>query len=502
MNRAGIRLDELGTRLVDSAAGLVFVDEDGDAQEHTFRELHADVSSLVKQLHGCGVADGSRIGILAPNSYRWMVWDLAIISLKGVSVALTQDRLADTLPALIARYSLQLLVVDPAWTGGLATGNAVVPIDALTLPPTTRPSGCVQPPEQPGTHSLVFSSGTTGKTKGLIISTRGTEHLVDLFAQAFGVAAGERFLTFLPFANYQQRMTYYFCLHHGIDFVFCPYGQLFPTLQRYKPTFSIAPPILYESVHAVAAATAPRAAESQRLKDIFGGKMRYLVTGMAPIKRRTLDFYWDHGLPLYEAFGITEAGMVTWNKPDRVKVGTVGTPAEPATVRLDSSGEIIVTRKALLSLGYFEASEEDRAATFIGHDSVATGDIGEFDDDGFLNIIGRKKDAIVTRSGEKFHPETIESLIQRDSRVKVAVVTECPRMLGTTAIIAVSAAVDGAMEGEIHQEIKSLNRNLPACQQVKEVVFTRDDFSIDNGMRTKNLKLNRKAIRSAYLESR
>jgi len=359
--------------------------------------------------------------------------------------------------------------------------------------------------DDPSVHSLVFSSGTTGKTKGLIISRTGTERLVNLYGEAFGAQDGERFLTFLPFANYQQRMTYYFCLHHGVDFVFVPFELLFAGLKKYQPTFVIAPPLFYESVQSLAQfagkapAVADKSSTAKRLADILGGHIRYLVTGMAPIKKRTLDFYWEHGIPLFEAFGITEAGMVAWNKPGCVKVGTVGKPAESGSVSLTAEGEVIVTRNALLSFGYFEASEQDRLTTFVGEHSVATGDIAEFDDEGFLTIVGRKKDAIITRSGEKFHPEPIEALIQSDARVKTAVVTECDGMSGTAAIVSTPHPQDSPIAGEIREHITRINGQLPPCQQVRKVLFTEQDFTITNGLRTRNMKLNRSAIRRTFM---
>jgi long-chain acyl-CoA synthetase len=280
---------------------------------------------------------------------------------------------------------------------------------------------------------------------------------------------------------------------------------LFAGLKKYQPTFIIAPPLFYESLQSVAQFSgkdrAPDAGTgtATRLADILGGNIRYLVTGMAPIKKRTLEFFWENGIPLFEAFGITEAGMVAWNKPGAVKVGTVGRPAESGTVSLTGEGEVIVTRDALLSLGYFEASEQDRLTTFVGEHSVATGDIAEFDDEGFLTIVGRKKDAIITRSGEKFHPEPIEALIQSDARVKSAVVTECDGLSGTAAIVSTLHPEDSVVVGGIREHIARINGQLPPCQQVRKVLFTEQEFTIANGLRTRNMKLNRNAIRRTFL---
>lgn len=496
------RLDQLLERTRGGAAKLIFLADDGAQTSRTFAELHDDATRLAADLQRAGVTTGSRIGILAPNAYEWMVWDLAALAAGSILVAFPQNAPHEPVEQLVERYALCLMVIDASFAGSQLLGAPhIVAIEDVQLPADKRARRCSPPAVPAGTHSLVFSSGTTGKTKGLIISGRGTQHLLTLYAEAFGVAADERFLSFLPFANYQQRMAYYFCLHHGIDFVYVPFALLFASLKKYRPTYTIAPPILYESLQNLAqglmAATGGTAGSV--LKEILGGNIRYLVTGMAPIKKRTLEFFWDNGLQLFEAFGITEAGMVTWNKPGKVKLGSVGQPAEPGSVSLTADGEVVVTRSALLSLGYFEASEEDQRNTFIAHDAVATGDIASFDEAGFLTIIGRKKDAIITRSGEKFHPEPIETLLQRDPRIRVAVVTECERMTGTVAILSLHSAADAAARNDIQAQVARLNEQLPTYQQVKQCIFTEEDFSIENGLRTRNMKLNRKAIRARFI---
>jgi len=298
-------------------------------------------------------------------------------------------------------------------------------------------------------------------------------------------------------------MTYYFCLWHGVDFVSVPFPQLFAGLKKHAPSFVIAPPILYESLHTLTrASVGPKlAGDAQalraRLHELTGGNVRYLVTGMAPIKRATLDFFWANGLSLYEAFGITEAGMVAWNKPGAARVGTVGRPAEPGCVTLSDEGEVIVTRDALLSFGYFESSEEDARTTFVAANAVATGDIAAFDADGFLTVIGRKKDAIITKNGEKFHPEPIESAIHRDPRVHVAVVLASERA-GLAAVISTRHHADADALAALRAHVDTVNADLPAQQQVRQLVFTDRDFTIENGLRTRNLKLNRKAIAAAF----
>lgn len=500
-----MKLRDIVARLRGQTTTVTFVDDKGVRTVRTFDELHGDVLGVLERLKACGVRAGCRVGIAAPSQYAWMVWDLACLAHGCVSVAFPNEAPSQPLDELVDAHALTLLAVDAAWLGEHAAhGERVVDIDpgvpsseAAWVEPVVHDHDDI-------VHSLVFSSGTTGKTKGLIISRPGTEKLLTLYHEAFGVAPGERFLTFLPLANYQQRMIYYFCLYHRVDFVSVPFALLFAGLKEHAPTFVIAPPVLYETLQSLtrasvgAAASADPGALSRRLNEITGGRIRYMITGMAPIKRAALDFFWDCGIALYEAFGITEAGMVAWNKPGALRVGTVGKPAEPGSVSLTDEGEVIITRDHLLSIGYFESSDEDAQSTFIGQNSVATGDIGAFDDDGFLRVIGRKKDAIITRNGEKFHPEPIELQIHRDARVGVAVVLPCERA-GLSAVISTKHHGDPEAVQALRAHVAAVNQALSAQQQVRHLVFTDRDFTVENGFRTRNLKLNRKAIAAAFL---
>jgi long-chain acyl-CoA synthetase len=508
MSTTRIDLASLIARLEGRSHRIITVADDGTEVVKTFDELHRDTQVLIRHLRAAGLGPPDRIGILAPNSYDWIVWDLAITAVGCTSVAFGMDHRIKSPRVLTRDYHLRLCVVDRSWVdiAEFEAEPAAVDIRKRDAAITFTHSPHTTPLLPSDTHSLVFSSGTTGQTKGLIISRRGTEHLLQLYTDAFGAHPDDRFLTFLPFANYQQRMAYYYCFHHGIDLVYVPFPLLFPRLKTYQPTYIIAPPLFYESVHnvvnamsrqrSVAGAAAPT---SDVLSGVLGGRVRYLVTGMAPIKRKTLQFFWDCGVQLYEAFGITEAGMVCWNKPGCVRVGTVGQPAEPGSVTLAEDGEVIITRQALLSHGYFESTALEQRATFIRPHSVATGDIAQFDAAGFLTIVGRKKDAIVTRSGEKFHPESIETLIQIDPQVKVAVVTDSDTMVGTTAIICLEQPDDSEATQQVRRHINEINSRLPISQQVRNMIFTRTEFTIENGFRTKNLKLDRRAIRRHFV---
>ncbi|MBL4795000.1 MAG: AMP-binding protein [Pseudomonadales bacterium] len=509
-----IKLNEIVCRLEGIDSLLTVVDDTGKEVVKSFQELYVDTTQLISHLQDSGVESGMNIGIYASNCYDWIVWDLAIMQLNCVSVAFAQEPTSLFLSEMINKYNLSLLAIGDEYLSSQedipSISVGITPISIIDLlnhrdTSTLAPLSLAPTTENKhvnNTHSYVFSSGTTGKTKCLIVTNNGTEHLLNLYSEAFRFQPSDKALNFLPFSNYQQRMLYYGCLFHGVDYVSIPNKLLFASLKVYNPSFVVAPPIFYETIQrmvdvsvSLANSTSLKGQSVQtRLQSTLGGNIRYAITGMAPIKQETLHFFWDHGISLYEAFGITEAGMVAWNKPGQTKIGTVGQPAEENCVSLSEENEVIVTRKAPLASGYFEASEEDKLATFIAPNTVATGDIGEFDDQNFLRLVGRKKDAIVTKSGEKFHPESIESLIQRDTRINVAVVTDRGSVAGIKAILFVDNKRLLEVKSDIQVHVNKINASLPVYKHIAKLVLADIDPSIENGLRTKNMKLNRKAI--------
>ncbi len=500
-----LELKKILPRIKGSDHSIVLIDEKSKHVEKTFNDLHQDTTRLVDELKKIGVVAGSRISIHAPNCYEWLVWDLAIIEAECISVALPQEPNQEPIEEIMSKYTLSLYVYSSIYNSennSDITGAVLIsdfddlsrnhPIKPLLHPPLTH---------KPNTHSLVFSSGTSGKLKGLTITSNGTELLLNLYKDAFGVSNNEKILNFLQFSNYQQRMIYYLCLFYGINYVSVSHNILFQSLKMHKPTVVIAPPVFFETLHRMAGIPNPinkTDDDNSRLEELLGGNIRYLITGMAAIKKETLDYFFDLNIPLYEAYGITEAGMVAWNKPGKYKLGTVGQPAQSNSVYLNEENEVIVKRDALLSSGYFEASEHDINNTFIGSNEIATGDIAVFDDNGFLKIIGRKKDAIITKGGDKFHPESIERLIQEETNIDLVIVIPRTNMAGVASILFTSEENFIYYKSTIKESINKINKSLPAFKKIKKIIFSNVEPSVDNELRTKNMKLNRKRIEGYF----
>jgi long-chain acyl-CoA synthetase len=278
-----------------------------------------------------------------------------------------------------------------------------------------------------------------------------------------------------------------------------------------------------------------------KLRAVFGGRVRYYVTGAAPIPRKVLQFFWAAGFPIYEVYGMTEATVVTHvNRPGAVRLGSVGKALDMVEDKLAEDGEILIRGKTVFQ-GYYK----EEAATKETIDSegwLHTGDIGKKDADGFLYIVDRKKHIIITAGGKNLTPANIENEIKAQDPIISHVHAHGDRRAYVTAIVSLSPvdSIDWALgkglvddppaadrmkralmanplahpEGldelmakvsaqpELRQRIAEAvhrgNQKLSRVEQVKRVYLLDREFSLDRDEITPTLKVKRKNVEKAF----
>ncbi len=506
--------------------GAIYTFERGKTARYSHAALHGDVIRARENLRAWGVKAGTRVGIYAPNSYPWLVYDLALTELHAVSMPFTDDFAGKINQELLDRYNVALLLIskrDARLFAQKPAHVAFIEAENENIRVLERPSLGEQ--DEADQHSLVFSSGSAGGLKGLVISRKGVESTLPPIFEAIGLGPGDNLLLFLPMSNFQQRNMCYAALWYDYDLIITDYTQLFAAMPALDPTVLIAPPVLYQMLHAEyekypgwkkslwsvlgsGLSLLPSASLRQSLARIlfsdfykqFGSRIRLLATGMAPIRRELGKFFERLQLPLCESYGMVEAGSLTFRPPGSKHYGSVGKVLDGIGLSFEPDGEIIVNRENSLTSRYFQCAEGENERVFLGPGRVATGDMGRLDAEGYLYLMGRKRELLVAPNGLKLHPEAIEQELNRCPDVAHSVLYLKPHATHLTCV------VDLVPPGgeEARARVSRYANNLPAAKKAApfvEVLFADAPFSTENGMLRPNLKIDRKAIAARYLQT-
>ena len=406
--------------------------------------------------------------------------------------------------------------------------------------------------------TIVYTSGTTGPPKG-VVQTHGN-HMAALGAsgQTMAVDEGDVHLLFLPLAHSFGRLESFTGVYRGLLTAFAEnIDKLRDNLPEVRPHFICSVPRVFEKVYAGVITRAEAGSplkkrifrwavgvgrEVSRLKQArrpvpgllafkyrlaeklvfskmqaaLGGRLRFAVSGGAPLAPDIAQFFHGAGVLILEGYGLTETcPVLTFNRPGHFKFGSVGQVLPGIDVKIAADGEI-VARGPNIAKGYFKKPDAT-AEVFSADGWFATGDIGTIDPDGFLFITDRKKDLIVTAGGINIAPQNIENLLKADPFISqvmvhgdrrpypVALITVNPEELDKLSKAAGLASLDPAalvkhptVVERVTRIIELKNGELQSYAKIKRFTILPEDFTVDNGLLTPTLKVKRKVIREKY----
>jgi long-chain acyl-CoA synthetase len=491
--------------------------ENGARKTKKFSEVYIDVQNAARYLIGKGLKRGTRVGILGKNCYTWVVIDLACLHCGLVTVPLEPTHLTDV-DDLIKEYNLSLVATNlksTFWSSPL-----IVHFDQVRLVLS------MQSPElevvnwmNDDIFTFNFTSGTSSKPKAVEVKKKSFDHLISGSQNLFGFRSDDRFLVFLPLNVYLERCYIYSAIIIGFDIILISAEHVFRSLQSDSPTVVIGIPYFFENVQKLFVAKVESNVwmnvllKLHRLLDkvglafllgkpfilfkkLWGGRMRYLLCGSAPIREGVLRFYQSMGIPIYEGYGMNEiAGMITLNHPKAIRIGSVGKPFPGKNVTFDEQNQIIVDSPFHANSRYFNEDDIVNQKTYIDDTRVATGDVGFIDKDGFIFITGRIKDMIILSNGRKIHPTPEETRIEEMLPASNCCIFGDDKPYLTALIVPNGKALSREY---IKTKLEEYNSGVPDEKQIKDFFISDEPFSVDNGLLTPAFKLNRKYLYQKY----
>src|SRR6185369_14274297 len=476
----------------------------------SWRRFEEETYDFATALLSFDLKRGGTVCILMGNVPEWPISDIGTIIAGGVGVGLYPTSSAEQIAYIINHSDAEFVLVDTAeqLQKVLSIRDQLLNVRHIIALDTDGSSDVIpyrdfiargasararlasllkeraEDAKPDDIAIMVYTSGTTGAPKGACLSHRYIINSVESLRQTIPIYDSDVSFSYLPFCHVAERISgLYNRLYAGASAYFVDdLARLGEYMLEVKPTVFASLPRFFEKIHARIVADG-----STRVKDYFGGRVRLLTSGGAPLPLEVADFFAAAGLPILQAYGLTENVCVAFNRPDNYKFGTVGPPMPGCEVRIAEDKEILVRSEMMFS-GYYKAPEE--TAKMFADGWLLTGDLGEIDQDGFLKIIGRKRELIVTSTGKKIAPALLENMLKENHLISQAMVYGEGRSY-LVALITLHSAVS---REAIQAIVDGVNRRVSSTESIKRFAILDRDFEIARDEITPTGKLKREVI--------
>jgi long-chain acyl-CoA synthetase len=574
---------EVVDRLGDGAAFSYHAE--GAWHEITYRAAADRVRRVAGALAALGLERGDRAAILAENRPEWALADYGCLCAGVVDVPIYATLTAGQVAYILNDAGARLVFAsDAEQLAKLQEERENLPeLEWVVVfdPPAELPEGAMSWDDfltrgeggseeafraeaestAPGdTATILYTSGTTGDPKGVMLSHNNLHSNVRAAQTCLPIDASDTTLSFLPLSHVFQRMVDYLLFNRGCTIAYARAIETVPEdLRMVRPTVVVSVPRLYEKVYAkvmdaggvkgalvhwaaevgkewaearlagrkpgALTAAKYRLAHALVFKKIYqgvGGRLRYFVSGGAPLSPEINKFFFSAGIVILEGYGLTETSPVTnvnrpQNFPENFRIGTVGKPVPATEIRIAEDGEILVRGPQVMK-GYYNRPEATREV-IDDEGWFHTGDIGELDDEGFLRITDRKKDIIVTAGGKNVAPQPIENRLKKNRFFDQPVLVGDQERFITLMVVPDFDAVEAwarekgiqaadrrellsadGVQSHLAAEMKRELADLSSFETPKKLVLLDEPFTIEDGTLTPTQKVKRRVVQERYAE--
>jgi len=546
------------------------------------QQMYGRVRATVELLWRWGIRRGDRVALISENRWEWPVVDFAVLALGAVDVPMYQTLTPEQMGYILRDAGVKAVLLSTrqqyakllkagelpgvehvaifdSVEGGLEAGSFGAPesfVEALRLAPTLEApdagfDALLRETRPEHLATLVYTSGTTGDPKGVMLTHRNLADNLRHSTDALHIGEGDISISFLPLSHALARHLDYAMYGNDAMIAYLPrFDDLVGAMKAVQPTIFLAVPRVYEKVRqsiehratgmrkrilnwAVGVGKGHRAelmAGRQpgsplwrlanklvysKLRQAFGGRTKLFVSGGAPLGMDSAEWFLDVGIRIFEGYGMTETSpVISRNTFDSYKIGTVGEVVPNLEVRVAQDGEIEVRGSSIFA-GYW-GKEEATRKEFTEDGWFLTGDIGKLED-GFLSITDRKKELIKTSGGKYIAPQPIEGRLKVDALVSNAALIGDTRKFASVLISpdftalerwakenGVSAADHAALvrdpkvQKQYEAIVKKVNVGLEHHEALRKVSVVPEEWNVDSGELTPSLKLKRRVILEKY----
>ena len=525
--------------------------EDKQEVHFSYNQLRDEVERFGTALNVLGIDEG-RVAVIGETSAKVTVTYLGTVNAGGIIVPLDRELTEDQIPEFIERAECDMVVYSASFNGIITKMAAKMPHVKYYIPMKGEDEVDHSLPSAPvvmqfdevlklGEQALnehnnsyylhkidldkmcaiIFTSGTTGTSKGVMLSMRNLVAAADASCKGVPYDSKTRLVSVLP-QHHTYEMT---CSHLAVinlgasEYINDSLKYTMRNFQNYKPTALVLVPLFVETVYKKIWDNIRKKGMEKKVRGLMkfsdtllkmgidlrgvffkeiqaalGGEVKSMICGGAPISPQILKDFYSFGIVIFEGYGITEcAPLVAVNPNGAARFGSAGKPVHDEKVRIDKDpaedfGEIVVKGPNVM-LGYYKDEAATKAAfthdmkNFDNNGWFRTGDIGYIDNDGYIFITGRKKNVIILSNGKNVFPEELEEHLSHDPRIAESVIIGREQN-GETIITALvhpdyekfEGKSDDEIAAEIKEAVNDVNRTLPSFKHMTAVEVMKDEF--------------------------
>jgi long-chain acyl-CoA synthetase len=497
---------------------------------YSFKESGDEIRRMASALIAFDLPPQSKIALLSKNCAHWIMADIAIMMAGHISIPIYPTLQADSIQQILEHSESKAIIIGKldnyeSQKDGIPDIHKIsVELYGINenytwegLLMQHKPVQNVLKPDPSNLITIIYTSGTTGNPKGVMHSVANFTYASNTILDILILPEHPKLFSYLPLSHIAERVGIEMSgIFRGASITFAESLETFAhNLEATQPQLFFAVPRIWAKFQEKLLENLPQkklnillsipiinSIIKKKIKKKLGlSEAVLMISGAAPLAVSLMDWYKKIGITILQGYGMTEDCILShFNLPDENRIGTVGRAVKGVTAKLSSEGEICILNNCLMK-GYYK-NPEDTASTFDEVGYLKTGDIGEYDHEGYLTITGRVKDQFKTDKGKYISPAPIELELSKNPYIEQICIVGMgiPQPILLVVLTAEAKNIDRQKLSEnLINMIKSINPSLEKHEKIEKVIIMKEDWTVENGLITPTLKVKRNQVEKIHM---